>query len=61
MEEDEKGEWTFTGGRGGSVIDYVVGNEETREGVRKLSRRKDGFQSSTLNGIAGRGEKGKRK
>lgn len=36
MEGDEKGKWTFTRGRGGSIIDYVVENEETREEVRKL-------------------------
>jgi len=33
---DEMGEFTFTGGRGGSVIDYVIGNEELREEVEKM-------------------------
>jgi len=33
---DEEGEWTYTGGRGGTVIDYVLGNEETRERVKKM-------------------------
>lgn len=37
MEGDEEGEWTYTGGREGTVvIDYVLGNEETREGVRRM-------------------------
>lgn len=33
---DEEGEWTYTGGRGNSVIDYVLGDERTREGIRKV-------------------------
>ncbi|XP_011631480.1 uncharacterized protein LOC105423428 [Pogonomyrmex barbatus] len=33
---DEKGEWTYTGGRGGTVIDYVMGNEETRAKVKMM-------------------------
>lgn len=33
---DEEGEWTYTGGRGGTVIDYAIGNEETRERVVKM-------------------------
>lgn len=33
---DEEGEWTFTGGRGNTVIDYVIGNEESRERIRNL-------------------------
>jgi len=33
---DEEGEWTYTGGRGGTVIDYVIGNEETRRKVEKM-------------------------
>lgn len=36
VEGDEEGEWTYTGGREGTVIDYVLGNEETREGVRRV-------------------------
>ena len=35
-EGDEEGEWTYTGGRGNSVIDYVLGNEEMREGVERM-------------------------
>ena len=31
VEGVEGGEWTYTGGRGNSVIDYVLGNEDTRE------------------------------
>lgn len=34
MEGDEEGEWTYTGGKEGSVIDYVLENEESRKGVR---------------------------
>ena len=36
MRGDEEGEWTFTGGRGNTVIDYVIGNEECREKVKRL-------------------------
>lgn len=36
MRGDEEGEWTFTGGRGNIVIDYVIGNEENRERIRNL-------------------------
>ncbi|XP_076291061.1 uncharacterized protein LOC143214209 [Lasioglossum baleicum] len=36
MKGDEEGEWTYAGGRGNSVIDYILGNEETREGVEKM-------------------------
>lgn len=34
--EGDEGEWTYTRGMGGSVIDFVLGNEETREGVRRM-------------------------
>lgn len=27
---DKEGEWTFTGGRDKSVIDYIIGDKETR-------------------------------
>ena len=30
------GEWTYTGGRGNSVIDYVLWNEDTRERVERM-------------------------
>ncbi|XP_076301434.1 uncharacterized protein LOC143219315 [Lasioglossum baleicum] len=33
---DEEGDWTYVGARGNSVIDYVLGNEDTREGVGKV-------------------------
>ncbi|XP_039304297.1 uncharacterized protein LOC120357577 [Solenopsis invicta] len=33
---DEEGEWTYTGGKGGTVIDYVIGNEDTRGKVVKM-------------------------
>ena len=36
MEGDEEGEWTYTGGRGESVIDYIIGNEETKEWIGKM-------------------------
>lgn len=35
VEGDEEGEWTYTGGRGNSMIDYVLGNEETRIKVER--------------------------
>ncbi|XP_067209971.1 golgin subfamily A member 6-like protein 2 [Linepithema humile] len=36
MEGDEKGEYTFTEGKGNTVIDYVTGNEEVRERIEKM-------------------------
>ncbi|XP_071576349.1 uncharacterized protein [Temnothorax nylanderi] len=33
---DEEGEFTFTGGRGDTVIDYVIGEGEVREKVEKM-------------------------
>ena len=36
VEGDEEGEWTYTGGRGNSVIDYILGNEDTRERVERM-------------------------
>ena len=33
---DEEGEFTYTGGRGESVIDYVIGDNKTREAVEEL-------------------------
>ncbi|XP_071572354.1 uncharacterized protein [Temnothorax nylanderi] len=33
---DEEGEYTYTGGRGETVIDYVIGEEEVREKVVRL-------------------------
>lgn len=36
MKGDERGEWTHVGWRGGSAIDYVIGDEEMREKVDKM-------------------------
>jgi len=33
MKGDEEGEYTFTGGKGSTVIDYILGDEEIRERV----------------------------
>lgn len=33
---DEEGEYTFTGGRGNSVMDYVIGKEGIRKNVRRV-------------------------
>ncbi|XP_011868143.1 PREDICTED: uncharacterized protein LOC105562162, partial [Vollenhovia emeryi] len=33
---DEEGEYTYTGGRGNTVIDYVIGDKETRDRVKRL-------------------------
>jgi len=33
---DKQGEYTFSGGTGNTVIDYVMGNEEVRDRVRSL-------------------------
>ncbi|XP_039311970.1 uncharacterized protein LOC120359229 [Solenopsis invicta] len=39
IEGDRQGEWTFTEGRGESVIDYVVGSVETKEMVNRMEIR----------------------
>lgn len=36
MEGVEEGEWMYTGGREGLVIDYVLGNEETKKRVKRM-------------------------
>jgi len=36
MEGDKEGEWTYTGSRGKSVIDYVIINEKIREKIMTL-------------------------
>ncbi|KZC11356.1 hypothetical protein WN55_02590 [Dufourea novaeangliae] len=33
---DEEGELTYTGARGNSVIDYIIGNEDTRGRVKRI-------------------------
>lgn len=33
---DEEGEYTYTGGRGNTVIDYVIGDEEVKDKVGRL-------------------------
>jgi hypothetical protein len=33
---DEMGEYTFIGGRGGTIIDYVLGNKEVRDKVERM-------------------------
>lgn len=36
MEGDEEGEFTYTEGRGESVIDYVIGEEKVRRRVARM-------------------------
>lgn len=36
VEGDEEGNWTYTGGRGESIIDYVLLEEKGREGIRRM-------------------------
>lgn len=33
---DEEGEWTYAGGRGESVLDYVIGDEEVWGRVERV-------------------------
>lgn len=35
IEGDEEGEFTFTGGKGTTVIDYVLGSKVTKEKIRR--------------------------
>lgn len=39
VKEDKEGEYTYTEYRGNSVIDYVVGEGEMREKIRKWERK----------------------
>lgn len=39
MQEDDEGEFTYTGGRGESVIDYVIGEEKVRRRVARMEVR----------------------
>ncbi|KMQ83481.1 hypothetical protein RF55_19927, partial [Lasius niger] len=41
MKGDEKGEFTCTGSKGNTVINYILGNEETREKMEKLEAGED--------------------
>jgi len=36
IEGDQEGNWAYTGGRGESVIDYVLTDDEVREEVERL-------------------------
>lgn len=36
VEGDMEGVWTYTGERGNSIIDYALGNEDSREKVERL-------------------------
>lgn len=36
MEGDEEGEYTFIGGKGNTVIDFVIGDVEVEEKIKKL-------------------------
>jgi len=38
MKGDTEGEYTFTEGRGNSTIDFVMGEEETREEIEGEGR-----------------------
>lgn len=33
---DEQGEYTFTGGRGGTAIDYVLGDKEVKDRIERM-------------------------
>lgn len=45
VKNDEEGKWTYTGGKGGSVINYVLGNNKTKEDKENESREKDRLRS----------------
>lgn len=62
IEGDREGECTFTGGRGGTVIDYILGEEETREWVAemKVGDKVDSDHHPVEVRIKGRGKKKRR-
>lgn len=39
MEGNEEGEWTYTGARGESIIDYVIRQEELVEDIKRLEEK----------------------
>lgn len=59
---DEEGEYTFTGGKGCTVIDYVMGDEEVRGKVRsmKIGERIDSDHQPVEVWIKGEAEKRRR-
>ena len=74
VEGDPQGEWTFTGGRANTVIDYALGNEDTWENVERVEvgERVDSDHHPVVVWLRGRGrgwsreekwwwEKGRRK
>jgi len=58
---DEEGEFTFTGGRGNSVIDYLIGEEETRDHMRIGERVESDHQPLEIRIKGERGGKGGRR
>jgi len=56
-EEDERREYTFTGGRGNSVIDYVIGDEKVRGKMNRMRIRGEGGFGSSSTWIRGKGQK----
>ena len=63
IEGDEEGEWTYTRGRGNSVIDYVIVNENTRERVERmeLGERVDSDQHPVVVWLRGEAMEGERR
>lgn len=59
---DEEGEYTFTGGRGNTVMDYIMGGREVKEMIERL---KIGLQADsdhqTVEVVIKGGEKGRTK
>ena len=60
---DEEGGWTYMGPNGKSVIDYVIGNEEVGEEIKKLEigERMDSDHMPVIVWIGGKGGGGERK
>jgi len=56
---DEEGEFTFTGGKGDSVIDFVIGDEEVRSLFARM-RIGDRVDSDHHSGGMDRGGHGKK-
>lgn len=63
IEGDEDGEWTYTGGRGNSVIDYVLGNGDSKERIENVivGDRIDSDHQPLIVSIQGGRKGGKRK
>lgn len=63
MKWDEDGKWTYVGGKGESVIDYIIGNEDVWEKMQKMevADRIDSDHFPAMVKLKGQREEGRRR